>query len=152
MFFWNVVLSHRCSKICGFIWSTVVVQRTWSKWWLSALLKGISDFSPCQFGYLNQQPTGYWPNAVTTRLSAQSVPIDSESDMTYNTHNWDNSGRQSQRPLLVHWTETSTISQITCETITTKRGGEVMQLPAPLYTHPLQSVEKATSDNRSTPT
>ena len=49
---------------------SLVVRCPWSKLGLSALLKDTStDYSSCQLSYLNQQPFGYWPNALTTKLS-----------------------------------------------------------------------------------
>jgi hypothetical protein len=60
----------RCSEMCCFTGSAIVVQHTRSKLGLSALLKGTVRFSPCRLRYLNQQPFSSWTNALIARLPA----------------------------------------------------------------------------------
>ena len=63
--------ADRCSEMCWFTGSAIVVQRHWSKLGLNTLLKGTSaHFSHCWVGYSNQRLFGYYHTALTARLPA----------------------------------------------------------------------------------
>ena len=64
---------YRCSEMCCFTRSTIVVQLPWSKLGLSAFPIWTTDrFSPFWLGYSNQKPFGCWPYALTARLPAST--------------------------------------------------------------------------------
>lgn len=63
--------ADRCSEMCCFTGSAIVVQHHWSKLGLNTLFKSTSTrFSPCWVGYSNQRLFGYYHTALTARLPA----------------------------------------------------------------------------------
>ena len=61
-------VTHRCSEMCCFTGSAILVQPTWSKLGLSLAQRHRQIFHLVGLGIF-----GYWLNALTTRLPAASM-------------------------------------------------------------------------------
>ena len=74
----TVLLSHkreRCSEMCCFTGSAIVVRHPWSKLGLSSRAHR-QIFHLNSTVYLNQQPFGYWPKGLTTMLPVTNCCVD----------------------------------------------------------------------------